>query len=259
MVQIHVGYLLMADMISVIVPVYNSARFVREAVISVLAQTYQEFELIVIDDGSIDGSGEILKELARNDDRIKFLKRHCPSGGPAIPRNMGLEMAKGRFVAFLDSDDIWDPKKLEVQVKFMLEKKAAISYTGYQRIGENGEGLRRVSVPEVMSYNALLKNTAIATSSVMLDRDIVGEVRFFRQGHEDYALWLRIVRKNSRCFGLNEELLKYRVVEGSVSSGKIKSAIWVWRIYRKSEGLSVSCSIWCLINYGARAIAKRMN
>jgi teichuronic acid biosynthesis glycosyltransferase TuaG len=104
----------------------------------------------------------------------------------------------------------------------------------------------------------LLLNTAIATSSTMLDRSIAGNERFHQQGHEDYAFWLGILKRHGRCFGLNEELIKYRIVSGSVSSRKLKSVLWVWRIYRQNEGLSLPYAIWCLANYGFRAIVKRM-
>lgn len=248
----------MSRLITVVMPAHNSSRFVEDAINSVLTQTHSELELIVIDDGSTDKSREIIKKFADMDDRIKLLIRDEPSGSPAIPRNMGLDMSRGRYVAFLDSDDIWCTEKLEKQLEFMIKKNAVITYTGFQRINEVGVLLKKVQVPESMNYSDLLQNTAIATSSVMIDMDTIQGERFSQRGHEDYAFWLGIVRKYGCCFGLNQELLKYRVVKGSISSGKIKSAGWVWRVYRDCERLSIPYSMWCLANYGVRAMAKRL-
>lgn len=239
-------------------PVHNGARYVQKAINSVLIQTYKQFELIIIDDASTDGSLKIIKEIAKGDKRIKVLEINKATGGPAIPRNIGMDMASGRFIAFIDCDDIWYSQKLERQLYFMLERQTAISFTAYQRIDENGICIKDVHIPKLMSYKSLLKNTAIATSSVMLDRSFLNNERFIQQGHEDYAFWLQLVKKYDHCYGLDEILLKYRVVEGSVSSRKLKSAMWVWDIYRNSEGLSIPYSIWCMVNYGYRATIKRL-
>ena len=246
------GYL-----VSIVMPVHNGEQYVQDAIKSVLAQTYETFELIVIDDGSTDKSLQIIQELKKKDTRIKVLRRTEPSGGPAVPRNLGMDIAKGRYLAFIDCDDLWYPEKLQGQVEFMLGNEAVISFTAYQRISESGESLRKVRIPNVLSYRDLLQNTAIATSSVMVDRSVVGGYRFSNQGHEDYALWLSIVREHGRCFGLDKELIEYRVVKGSISSRKLKSIAWVWRIYRENEGLPSLYAAWCLLNYGFRAIAKR--
>lgn len=248
----------MSLVVSIVMPVHNGGQFVEEAICSVLAQTYKEFELIVVDDGSTDDTRKVVEGLANRDSRIRVIVRNNASGSPAVPRNLGLDVARGKYVAFLDSDDIWYPTKLEKQVEFMLEKKAVVSYAAYRRIRRDGRCLQRVQVPEILSYRELLMNSAIAMSSAMVDRGTIGDKRFVQQGHEDYEFWLRIVKKHGRCFGLNEELLRYRVVEGSVSSGKLTAVLWTWRIYRQNEGLSVLHAIWCLANYGFRAAVKRL-
>jgi len=245
--------------VSVIMPVHNGERFIGEAVESVLAQTHTSFELIVVDDGSIDNTLAIVREYANQDSRVRVTATESASGGPAVPRNLGLELASGSYIALLDSDDIWSANKLELQLSFMRENRAVLSYTAYRRITEDGQRIQDVQVPESLSYRQLLQNTAIAASSTMFDRSIAGDERFTQQGHEDYAFWLQMVRRHGRCFGLDQVLMQYRVVGGSVSSAKFRSILWVWRVYRQSEGLSVPYALWCLGNYAVRALAKRVN
>jgi teichuronic acid biosynthesis glycosyltransferase TuaG len=214
--------------------------------------------LIVIDDGSIECSREIIERMRAEDGRIRLICRDRASGSPAIPRNLGLDAAQGRFIAFLDCDDAWLPDKLERQLRLMADKKAVASYTAYLRIRENGTLLRRISVPESMSYGDLLKNTAIAASSVILNRDTIRNERFLQVGHEDYEYWLRLAKKYGRFIGLDEVLLKYRVVDGSVSSKRLRTISWTWQIYRRNQGLSLPRAMWCIANYGLRAAMKRL-
>lgn len=245
--------------VSVIMPVHNGERFVAQAVESVLAQTHASLELIVIDDASTDASLDLVREYAKRDQRIRITSTGSASGSPAVPRNLGLDLARGNYVALLDSDDIWRSDKLARQLAYMREKKAVLCYTAYCRISEDGQELQQVRVPPSLSYRQLLQNTAIAASSAMFDRNLAGDERFSRRGHEDYAFWLQMVRKHGACFGLDEVLLQYRVVGGSVSSGKLKAILWVWQIYRQCENLAFPYALWCLGHYATRALFKRVS
>lgn len=244
--------------VSVIMPAYNGERFAGEAIRSVLRQTHRNFELIIIDDGSSDTTREIIDEMRRNDGRIISIYRDRSSGTPAMPRNLGLDTAQGEFIAFLDCDDAWLPEKLERQLAHMARNNSAASYTAYLRVTESGIPIRNITVPETMSYGNLLTNTAIATSSVIINRDLVKDDRFLQIGHEDYEYWLRLAKKHGPFTGLNEVLLRYRIVKGSVSSKQFRKISWTWNIYRKCQQLSLMKATWCITNYGLRAAIKRL-
>lgn len=205
--------------------------------------------MLVIDDLSNDDTAEIVSAIACNDPRILLL-RHDRNRGPAQARNTGLERARGRFIAFLDSDDLWLPRKLEVQLCFMQEREAPISYTSYRRISMHGEVISGpVQIPPTLEYARLLKNTAIATSTVIVDRVQVGSFHMIDTYYDDYALWLELTRRGHRAYGLQQDLMRYRVVSGSVSRNKLRSARHVWEIYRSVERLPLPSAMWCFVHY----------
>src|SRR5699024_4400569 len=158
--------------VSVITPVYNAEKYLSETIESVLNQTYESFEYLLIDDCSTDNSTSIIKEFAKNDSRVKYIKLPENSGA-AVARNKGLEKAKGRFIAFVDSDDKWYPEKLEMQLDFMNINNKSFTYTNYEHISEEGEVLSSPKLPEKLNYSGLLKNTAIACSKVVIDRTVI--------------------------------------------------------------------------------------
>src|SRR5699024_7875511 len=147
--------------VSVITPVYNAEHYLRETIESVINQTYKSFEYLLIDDCSTDNSASIIKEFAKRDSRIKYVKLKENSGA-AVARNTGLEHAQGRYIAFIDSDDVWYPAKLEKQLNYMHDKNRAFTYTNYEHITEEGEVLSSPNLPQKLNYTGLLKNTAIA-------------------------------------------------------------------------------------------------
>ena len=225
-------------LISIIMPCYNMESFLRRTIASVQAQTYPNWELLVTDDGSTDDSRRILMDLAKEDPRIKplFLSRN---GGIAAARNAGLERASGRYLSFLDSDDLWMPEKLAVQLRFMKERNAAFTYTAYERVTEDLTLLNTKQVPSQLSYRDLLKKNEIGCLSVMIDRDKVGDFSMPHRKHEDYATWLSILRTTGlTAYGIQEPLARYVVRDGSVSRNKWRSMTWVYRIYTQQEGLS---------------------
>ena len=244
--------------VSVITPAYNAARYIGEAMASVQAQTLTNWEMVVADDGSSDETAAIVAAAGRRDPRIRLVRRDRNAGsGPA--RNAALAVARGRFIAFLDSDDLWLPDKLEHQVGFMKTEGCALSYTAYRRISSDGRQVGRLmTVPPRMTYRGLLHNTAIATLTAMVDSDQTGPLRMAEMRRDDYILWLSLLRRGFAARGLQEDLARYRAVGDSLSSRPGRSAAWVWLVYREAEGLSRPRAAWCLANYGARAVLKRL-
>ncbi|MCT4593972.1 MAG: glycosyltransferase [Anaeromicrobium sp.] len=246
-------------LISIITPVYNSERFLKKTIQYVQKQTYTNWEMIVVDDCSIDNSERIIRDIMEKDHRIKYIKLEKNSGA-AIARNTAIEKAKGRFIAFLDSDDLWEYNKLETQLKFMLENNIAFSFTSYSFIDEDGKELNKVvRVPKKINYEELLKNTIIHCFTVMIDKDKVGDFRMplVRKG-QDFATWLSILKKGFYAYGINIHLGKYRIVNNSLSSNKLKALKRTWNIYRNVEKLSFIKSTYVFIFYCINAIRKRL-
>ena len=245
--------------VSVITPAYNAARYIEATIASVQAQTCTGWEMVIADDGSDDETCALVEALAREDPRI-VLVRQATNGGPAAARNLALAHARGRYVCFLDSDDLWLPTKLERQLVVMRETGCAISYTAFRRISDDGTRIGRViEVPESMTYRQLLKRTAIAHSTSMVDSEQTGPLRLVDAGYDDYILWLSLLRRGFEARGLNEDLVRYRVVGSSISSRPLRSAGWVWRIYRERERIGLLRAAWYLAHYGARACLRRLS
>jgi len=249
----------MSSLVSIITPSYNSSKFIKDCVASVFSQTYKNWEMIIVDDCSKDNSKEIISELSTKDKRIKpiFLEKNV---GAAEARNAAIRQSKGKYVAFLDSDDLWNPKKLEKQLSFMYENEIAFSYTNYQFMSENGEDLSNIiSAPEKMTYDSYLKNTIIGCLTVIIDREKSGEFEMpnIRSSH-DMALWLLIMKRGFSAYGLDENLARYRIVSTSNTASKWHAAKDVWKVYRQVEKLSFIYSAWCFVWYAFNALKKRI-
>ena len=246
-----------ATLVSIVTPAYNAARFVGETIQSVQAQTFGGWEMLIADDGSGDNTCGVVECFIRGDPRIILIRRET-RGGPAAARNTALERACGRYIAFLDSDDLWLPEKLQRQLAFMRETGAVICYTAYRRVTEDGARVGRIiTVPESLTYGQLLKNTAIATLTAMVDREQAGSFCMVEDRREDYSLWLSLLRRGFVARGLNEDLARYRVVGGSDSSSRLRSAAGVWHIYRQIEKLSPPYATWCFLHYAVHACLRR--
>ncbi|HIC81091.1 MAG TPA: glycosyltransferase family 2 protein [Kiloniellaceae bacterium] len=245
-------------LVSVITAAYNAETFIRETIASVRHQTLEDWEMLVADDASGDNTAAIVRDCAATDARVKLVTLQR-NGGVAAARNAALAEAKGRFIAFLDSDDLWLPEKLERQVAFMRQRDCAVSYTAFRRINEDGRQLGRlITVPERLTYAQLLKNTAIATLTGMVDTDRTGPIRMTEARRDDFILWLSILKRGFVAYGLQEDLARYRVVHGSLSSKPKRSAAWTWSVYREVEKLGLLHASWCMLHYGARAVLKRL-
>lgn len=227
------------ETVSVITPVYNVAKVIERTLDSMLMQGYKDLEIVLVDDCSKDNSAEIIAKYCEKYPNIVYHKQE-KNGGAAVARNTALNLAKGRYVAFLDSDDQWCEGKLEKQLAFMKEKDAAICCTAMDCIDEEDKPLNSVrEVREKITYKFLLKNTMIATSTVLIDRNKTGNFQMpLRRGGQDYATWLMLMRNGTDCWGLNEVLSHYRVMSNSLSSNKWKSIKQVWQIQTHDEGIN---------------------
>jgi teichuronic acid biosynthesis glycosyltransferase TuaG len=244
-------------LVSIITPSWNVERLIGETISSVQAQTLADWELLIADDCSTDNTAAVIESYAAKDSRIRLI-RQPRNGGPALARQAAIEQANGRFIAFLDSDDFWLPAKLERQIAFAREHCAALSFTAFRRINEDGSVAGRlIAVPESLTYDQLLKNTSIATLTALVDRDISGPIAMKNEGYDDFCLWLSILKPGHVGWGLNEDLARYRVRGVSVSSRPMRSAGWVWHIYRNVERLSLLKSAWCFAHWAVRAWLKR--
>ncbi|KAF0815858.1 MULTISPECIES: glycosyltransferase family 2 protein [unclassified Cytobacillus] len=246
------------DLVSIITPTYNSSNYICSALQSVMTQTFQNWELIIIDDCSYDDTLEKVKKEMRGESRIKVIQLQ-ENKGPAYARNIGIAAAKGNYLAFLDSDDIWLPQKLERQLKFMKKNHIAFSYTSYRIISEKeGKAKEIINIPPCTTYHSLLKNTAIGTLTVMLDTRQLGMVQMplYRDCSEDFGLWLSILSKGIYAYGLDEELAIYRKREHSLSGNKLKSAKKTWNTYRKVEKINFASALWYFANYSFNALKK---
>ncbi|MGD1862383.1 MAG: glycosyltransferase family 2 protein [Leptolyngbyaceae cyanobacterium] len=245
-------------LVSIITPAFNSEDFIAHTINSVQSQTYQVWEMFIVDDCSSDRTKEIVHQAAAQDTRIELLTL-TKNVGPAVARNIALKHASGRFVAFLDSDDLWLPDKLEQQVNFMLRTNIAFSYTQYRRLAmlDQNSG-RLIDVPTSLTYWQLLRNTAIATSTVIIDRQKTGSIQTLDRGYDDFILWLSILKKGFVAYGLQEDLGRYRCGSStSVSSNKLRSIKWVWSIYSDVERLNTLLAAWCFFGYAWNAYWKR--
>ena len=245
------------SLVSIVTPAYNAERFVGAAIESVRAQTHPDLEMLVVDDVSTDATAAVVERHAAEDARVRLLRR-AANGGPAASRNTALEAAAGRWIAFLDSDDAWLPDKLEAQLRFMESTGAPFTYTRYRRIDEEGEFLSGVvAVPDRLDYDDLLGNTAIVTSSVLIDRAATGDFRMRDVYYDDFACWLELLKRGHVAHGVQQDLTRYRVLARSWSRNKLRSAWKVWRTYRDIEQLGLPRSASAFVRYAANALRKQ--
>lgn len=247
------------DLVSIIIPVHNAERFLKDTINSIKNQTYENWEAIFVDDCSTDNSVDIIKEFSE-DKRIKLITLE-QNEGAAITRNTGIDIASGRYVAFLDSDDLWNKEKLEKQIKFMKENNYEFSFTGYEFADENGSGTGKiVKVPQKITYIEALKNTTIFTSTVMFDITKLDKelIKMPKVKSEDTATWWKILKNNNIAYGLNENLTYYRRSENTLSSNKFEAIKRIWYLYRKVEKLGIVYSIYNFVFYAINAVKRRV-
>ena len=245
--------------VSVVMPVYNAAKTLARSVESVLQQSFPNWELLLVDDRSTDGSRGLIESFAASDPRIQgvFLESNV---GAAEARNVGVRKAKGRFIAFLDSDDLWLVSKLEKQVAKHLEHDLAITFTDYEWIDAAGRSMKVVvRAQNQPSWNDLTWGNNIGLSTSMIDRDRAGDpIMLPLRLNHDFALWLELLRKGNRAERIPEVMVLYRVHSGSLSQNKAESTLTNWRILHRIEGLSVAQTIPRMLLWSVRTAARRV-
>ena len=251
-------------MVTIIIPVYNAEKYISAAIDSVRAQTHTDWELLLVDDASTDRSLAVIRDIlarlpAEQVERIRVFE-NTENKGPARSRNLGLDMARGRYIAFLDADDVWTADKLERQMDFMQKTGAAFTFTAYEFGDEAARGNGRiVHVPPSLCYREALSRTVISTITTLFDLEGVDKALLKMPDvmNEDTATWWQILRHGHVAHGLDEVCAIYRRHPGTRSANKRAAARNIWRLYR-SEGLSLSYSVYCFIIWAVRATLRRL-
>ena len=247
----------MIKLVSIITPTYNSALTIEATIESVIAQSYSQWQMIIVDDASIDDTVEIIKQWQAKDARITLIQLDNNLGA-AVARNIAIRQAKGRYIAFLDSDDCWKTEKLNKQIDFMQSKNAGLSFTAYKKINDIGQHIGYVGVPTTVSYKNLLKSNVIGCLTAIYDTNKIGKVYMpeIRTRH-DYGLWLDILKhRTTVAYGLNEVLATYLVRSDSISSNKKKAALNTFKLYRDIEKLGNVKSVYYFCHYVLRGLIK---
>jgi teichuronic acid biosynthesis glycosyltransferase TuaG len=245
--------------VSIVTPAFNAGRFIDHTIDSVVAQTLPSWEMLIIDDHSRDDTYERAQRRARGDRRITAV-RNPTNRGPGPTRNEALRRARGKYLAFLDADDLWDPEKLQRQLAFMQRGRYVFTYTSYRVVSQDGELLSHIGrVPEFQDYADMLKDTIVGCLTVMLDREALGEMWFpILPLSQDLAMWLSILRRGHRAYGLQDELASYRVVSTSITRNKLKSARAVWAVMRKAEKLPLIDTLRSFSSYALHATMRQL-
>ena len=242
--------LMMSDLVSIITPMYNSGKYIEETLKSVISQTYENWELFIIDDGSSDNCVDLVNECKKIDNRIKLIINE-ENQGAAISRNIGIKKANGRYIAFLDSDDLWVPTKLEEQINFMSINQLALSYSSYEKIDELGNHIKNINIVKIQTtYHNLLKSNYIGCLTAMIDLKMMEQKKLYMPNiatRHDHGLWLAIVRKGFNVCGNPKILARYRYRKGSISFSKFKSGYYQWKLYRDVEKINLLSSIYYMI------------
>lgn len=245
----------MTPLVTIVTPAYNAQRTIKETIQSVLNQTYSNWEMIIVDDCSNDKTKQIINSF--KDKRIKpiFLNENKRV---AHARNVAIKAATGEYIAFLDSDDLWEQSKLEKQVTFMQANQYDFTYTNYNVIDEEGTFVKDIITNRYeIDYKTLLKSNFIGCLTIMISAKIIKKHLMPKIGHEDYATWLSILAQDvKKAYLLDEKLASYRLLSNSVSSNKFKVIKWTWHIYRKNQKLGLFKSIYFIIVWGYYAMRK---
>lgn len=249
-------------MVSIVVPVYKAEKFIEETIGYVLAQTYTEWELILVADGREDSTIPVIEAYLSEhpDDRIRLVLQE-ENKGAAMARNRGVMEARGRYIAYLDADDVWLPEKLEKELAFMAKKDAAFIFCGYEFADENAKPTGKVvHVPATITYKQALKNTTIFTTTVVFDTEKLEKERIQMPNvkSEDTALWWKLLREGVVAYGLDENLVYYRRSANTLSSNKLEAIKRIWNLYRNVEGLSLVESAYNFCFWALRAVLRRV-
>lgn len=244
-------------LVSVVIPMYNSSKYITPTIMSALNQTYKDIEVLVIDDCSKDNSIEVVEGLSKKDARVRCIPQG-KNGGAAVARNRGLKEAKGRFIAFLDSDDLWAPDKIERQLALMEEKNAVFVFCAYDSVNENDEQVKgKVKIKERVKYKDLLTKTFICTPAAIYDRYYYGDVEMpLRRTGQDYAFWM-VLLKTADAYGIDEALVHVRRRSGSLSKNKFQNLKDIWEVQTINENINKVFAFCHLFQYALFTFKKR--
>lgn len=244
-------------LVSVITPCYNGAVYIADCIKSVTAQTFDDWEMLIVDDCSIDDSACIIKEYAAKDARIKYFRTEKPSGSPSIPRNLGIEKASGNYIAFLDCDDLWLPDKLEEQYRFAVANRYDFVFSDYEKVNSCGDRSQRVvkARPEV-TYWDVLESNEIPCLTVMLSRNVVGDIRFRSIPKEDWGFWMEILRRGQVAYNTGIVHALYRVTPSSRSSNKFAMVRNQWFVLREVEKVKKLPALYFILIYMIQGLFK---
>ena len=245
-------------LVSIITATYNSAEFIADTIKSIQAQTYSDWELLITDDSSDDSTNEIINSFSKKDERIKIFSLEKNSGA-GIARNNSIKNAKGRFIAFCDSDDQWLPNKLMKQVSFMLKFSLKFSYSSYLVCNKSGEVFSKVVCPEKISYKKMLNNNYVGCLTAMYDAGQLGKIYMSKiRNRQDWVLWLKILKISGPTIGIRDPLAIYRDRPSSISSNKLYQLKLNFNVYRKELGYNFFYSLILTIKFLYHYVAKKI-
>ena len=244
-------------LVSVVIPMYNSGKYIIPTISSALRQTYTNLEILVIDDCSKDDSIQVVEEFAKKDNRVRCIPQER-NGGAAVARNRGIKEAKGRYIAFLDSDDLWAPDKIEKQLALMNEKNAVFAFCAYDSVNENDEQVKgKIKIKERVRYKDLLTKTFICTPAAIYDRFFYGDVEMpLRRTGQDYAFWM-VLLKMADAYGIDEALVHVRRRSGSLSKNKFQNMKDIWEVQTLNERINKVSAGLHILQYIFFTIKKR--
>ena len=244
--------------VSIIMPAYNVGRFISDSIISVLQQTFTQWELIIVDDCSTDDTIKII-EYFHSDPRIILVKNQKNLGG-AGSRNEGIKLAKGRYIAFLDSDDLWESNKLELQLNFMEQNNHGFTFTGYSTMSEEGQKKGQIEIPAKVNFSKLLKHNYIGCLTAIYDTSVFGKIYMpLVRKRQDFALWLELLKSFDYAYGLNVNLGSYRVRSGSLSKSKSDAFKFYWIVLRQVGNCNLLGALYNIFCYLLIVLLKKKN
>ena len=249
----------MQKLVSIITPNFNNSNFIGLTIESVLNQTYTNWELIIVDDKSSDDSIEIINNYTQINPKIKLICNNF-NLGVAVSRNIALNYATGYYIAFLDSDDLWKPTKLEEQILYMENFKIDFSFTAYEVINDYGTILKsKISVVDKINYKKYLGNTVIGCSTVIINKNTFKDINIpLIKSSQDMAYWLKLLKIVNYAYGIDKVLGSYRILSNSNSSNKINATLNVWKVYKNFENLNIFRRTFYFSSYVFYAIKKRV-
>lgn len=244
-------------LVTVVTPCYNASKYLSETIDSVIAQSYKNWEMLIVDDCSSDKSVEIIRNYHQKEPRVKLLQTPNNTGSPAIPRNIGIEHSAGRYIALLDADDIWYPYKLEQQVKYMEENNINISYTNGNMIDDMGNITRSIIKQPSVDYRGTLKRNELSCSSAIFKKEILGNLRFRNMPKEDFVFWLHLLKDTGdTAYNVGGCHYAYRIIANSRSRNKFAIMKQHWSILRDVERLSIIDACYCFCIWAMRNVVK---